>query len=132
MWQLLAEGSGINLITVVGYEDEIGEGQRARLALGLRSPLDPYWAQQLQQQLDTHGVPETEVRTYGNDVDVIYRKGFPWLPVIVAVILGLIVLAVLIVSWRFYKEAPVAFSALAILALVGLGALGIYLVRRET
>lgn len=132
MWQLIASGEGWNLASVVGYEDEVAEGQRGKLTLSLQNPLSPAIAEDLQSQLDAQGVTEAQVNTYGNNVDVTYRKGFPWLPVIVAVILGLIVLAILIVSWLFYKEAPLGFSLLALGGILFGAAALIYVVRRQT
>jgi len=132
MWLEIAEGSGINLATVVGYEDEVAEGQRAKLRLNLTNPLSPSVADDLQQQLDNQGVTDAEVITVGSSVDIIYRKGFPWLVVIVAVILGLIALAILVVSWQFYKEAPVQFSLLAVGGIIAATAVLIYVLRRPT
>jgi hypothetical protein len=132
MWQKLAEGTGFNLASVVGYENEIAEGQRGKLTLNLRSPLDPSWVEWLQQQLDSRGVTEGEVEAWGNNVDITYRKGYAWLPIILLIIAGLIVLAVLIVSWQFAKEAPIGFSLLTIGAIAAIVVGGIYLVRRQT
>lgn len=132
MWQKIAEGTGLNLGSVIGYEDEVEEGQRARLTINLRSPISTSVATDLQQQLDYRGVGEAEVSTYGSNIDITYRKGFPWLGIIVGVIIGLIALAILVVSWQFYKEAPVGFSLLALAGIVVAVATTIYIVRRGT
>lgn len=132
MWDLIAEGPGYALATIVGYEDQVAEGQRARLSLSLTNPLSPDIASQLQSQLDAQGVAEAQVSTSGNNCAITYRKGFPWLAVIVAVILGLIALAILIVSWQFAKESPFTFSLLAIGGILVAAAAVIYLIRRPT
>lgn len=131
MWSQIAEGSGINLITAIGYEDQVDEGQRARFSLSLRNPLSPEIASELQSQLDSEGVTEAQVSTYGNNCDITYRKGFPWLVTIILIILGLVVLAILIVSWQFSKELPVQFSVLAIGGLALATAALVYVIRRR-
>jgi len=53
---------------------------------------------------------------------VSWRKGFPFLPVIVGIILGLIVLAILIIGWRLFKEViaviPEPFQGLAVSGII--------------
>ncbi len=114
MWTLIADGVGANIAILPTYEEQVPEGGRGKITLGLHNPLDPAVAQQLLDQMVAQGIPDAEVNTYGSNVDIIYRKGFPWAAVIVALILALVVLAILIVTWRFYKEAPVATSLLLV------------------
>lgn len=131
-WQTVAEGSGKTLATIIGYEDQVAEGQRGRLSLSLTNPLSPNIANQLQNQLDAYGVIEAQVSTSGKNCDITYRKGFPWLAIIVAIVLGLMVLAILIVSWQFAKEMPVQFSLLALGALAAGAGLVVYLIRKNS
>lgn len=126
MWLTIAEGNILDIWTIVTYENEVNEGQRARITLNLRSPISQEISNELQQQLDKQGVTDAEVSTRGNDMNIIYRKGFPWAVVIVGIIVGLIALAILIVSWRFAKEAPIPYSlTMVALALGAAAVLGI-------
>lgn len=105
MWKRIAEGtSAASLTGLKDYEDEIAEGQRGRLFINLRTPAPSSIVLALQEKLQDAGVLDAEVFSSGNDLEIRYRKGFPWLVVIVAIVLGLIVLAVLIVAWQFYGE----------------------------
>ncbi len=131
MWSQIATGSGYNLVTVIGYEEEVDEGQRGRLSLSLTNPLSSSIVSELQTQLNAQGVAEAHVSTYGNNCDITYRKGFPWLAAIVAIVLGLTVLAIVIVSWQFAKELPVQFSLLAIGGLALATAVLVYVIRRR-
>jgi len=128
IWQQVAAGSPLNLNSVADHENQVGEGQRARLVLQLRLPLSQSKAGQLQRELDSHKVTEAKVTTSGNDVNIVYRKGMFWVPLILVLVLAL---AILIVGWRFYKEAPAAFSALMLCGIALAIAATIYLLGNE-
>ena len=122
-WEKVASGGLLDATDIEKYEAYIGEGQRALLELALRAPAPDYIVAELQSQLQHHGVREAQVTTGSPLLRVSWRKGFPFLPVVVGIILGLIVLAILIVGWRLFKEvaevvpAPVITGGI-ILALV--------------
>lgn len=105
MWEQIASGSGVAGLGSVGrYDEELAEGQRGKLSLTLKSPAAPNIVRELQERLDKAGVLDAEVTPTTPGLDIKYRKGFPFLAVIVAAVLGIIVLAVLITSWQFFKE----------------------------
>lgn len=104
MWKQVTQGeSATSLHQLEGYEEAIDEGQRMRLDLNLRITPSVDIVETLQNTLQGRGMPAT-VQALGNTIRVTARKGFPWLVILVAAVLGLIVLAILIVSWQFFKE----------------------------
>ena len=116
-WEQIASGGLLAATDIERYEASIGEGQRALLELDLRAPTPDYIVSELQSQLRKAGVREAQVTTGSPLLRVSWRKGFPFLPVVVGIILGLIVLAILIVGWRLFKEIiaaiPDPFKGLA-------------------
>lgn len=105
MWEQVTYGeSAASLHNLENYEDTIAEGQRMKLDLNLRMAPSGDIITMLQDKLQSAGMPAT-VQASGNAIRIIARKAFPWLAIIVTAVLGLIVLAILIVSWIFYKEA---------------------------
>ena len=121
-WEQIASGGLLDARDIERYEAYIGEGQRALLELDLRAPAPDYIVSELQSQLRKAGVREVQVTTGSPLLRVSWRKGFPFLPVIVGIILGLIVLAILIVGWRLLREIfeviPEPFRGLAISGIV--------------
>lgn len=104
MWKQVTRGEdATSLKNLEAYEDTIAEGQGMRLDLNLRTSPPGDLIETLENKLQGAGVPAT-IQVSGNTVRVITRKGFPFLAVIVGAVLGLIILAILIVSWMFYKE----------------------------
>jgi len=104
-WELITSGGIINAAELVNYEQQyVGEGQRARLELDLRMPVSQDIANQLQNELKQRGVAGVSVRTGSPLLIVEYRKGFPWLAVIISAILAIAVLAILIIGWRIFRE----------------------------
>ncbi len=104
-WEQIASGGLLDATELGGYEETyIAEGQRGLLQLDLRLAVSPSVANLLQSQLQQRGVSEAQVSTDSPVLNISWRRGFPWLAVIVAIILGLIALAILIAGWRFYRE----------------------------
>jgi len=136
-WEFVAQGNVIDLANLGQYEGELPEGCFNRLELDLRLPVSDWIAQTLEDQLRSAGVPDVTVTTASPILRVYFRKGFPWLAVIAAAVLGLIALAILIVGWRLYKDVsgdlPPPIPQMALIALLVLGAiLAISVVRRKT
>jgi len=104
MWEQIAEGTMAELKDASTYEDRVGEGQRGCLQINCRYPIPPHEGTRLQSVLDALGVAEAKVGVSGSTLSVTYRKGFAWLPVIVAAILGIVLLSVLIASWLLFRE----------------------------
>lgn len=106
VWKRIASGDGVaSLRDLPQYEESIAEGQRQKLSLSLRTAVSPSVLEALQSRLEQAGVAEARVEGTGAGMDITFRKGFPFLAVVVAAVLGLIVLAILIVGWQFFKEA---------------------------
>jgi len=121
-WEQIASGELLDARDIERYEARINEGQRALLELKLRAPAPEYIVAELQSQLQKAGVWEAQVTTGSPLLRVSWRKGFPFLPVVVGIILGLIVLAILIVGWRLLKEViaviPEPFQGLAVSGII--------------
>jgi hypothetical protein len=126
-WELLANGSLLDARHIAQYESKIQEGQRALLELDLRAPLPPGIVTELETKLRERGVKEIQVSTASPLLRISWRKGFPFLSVVLAIILGIVILAILIVGWRLFREvagvvpAPVLTSGLIlVIAIVAL------------
>jgi len=123
MFELVASGSLWDLSSLGSYESQLNEGDKGLLELDLTVPVSAGVAQELEDQLKQAGVAGVRVTTASPLLRIYFTKGFPWLAVIAAIILGLVVLAVLIVGWRLYKDVfpvppPWPVSAALIIALV--------------
>ena len=113
MWQEVKSGGYLDLVNLKNYEESLDEGQKGRLNLSLRYTLPQSVAGELQNRLKQTGVEDARVIAAGQKVSVEFRKGFPWLAVIAATILALVVLAVLIIGWTLFKEiVPVGLQPL--------------------
>lgn len=86
------------------YESLLAEGDRGLIELDLRLPVSQGVASELETKLRQAGVEDVRVATASPLMRIYFRKGFPWLAVIAAAILGIIVLAILIVGWRLFKD----------------------------
>jgi len=124
-WQEVAEGSFWQLADLRQYEPYFEEGERGLLELDLRLPVSEDVAQQLEDKLKEAGVAEVKVTTASPMLKIYFKKGFPWLAVIAAITIGLIVLAILIVGFRLFKEVP---GAVPLFAIAGLGILALLVI----
>ena len=118
MWQELASGTGVDIISAAVHEHKVEEGERARLVVGLKNPIDSQTAEGIVRHLSAKGVEELSVKTSGKTVDISYRKGAAWLAVTIA---GIVLLAIVVVSWRFYREmstSPIGWVAIASISIV--------------
>jgi len=126
-WQELARGGLLDASKIESYESYIGEGQRGLLELTLRAPVPSFALEQLRSELVKARIKEVQVTTGSPVVRISWRKGFPFLPVILMILLGIVALAILVVGWGFFREiaevipkpiiAGGAILALAVLAL---------------
>lgn len=103
-YQLVKSGGFLDLVNLRNYENYFEEGQRGRLDIDLRYAVTQSVAGELQNRLSQAGVEEARVVTASPQLKVYFRKGFPFLAVIAAIILALAILAVMILGWRLYKE----------------------------
>ena len=123
-WEQIVSGGLLDARNIERYEAYISEGQRISLELDLRAPAPDWMVAELQSQLQKAGVREAQVTTGSPLLRVSWRKGFPFLPVVVGIILGSIVLAILIVGWRLFREvaevvpAPVITGGIILILVV--------------
>lgn len=127
-YELITSGGFSDLNHLYNFEGYIDENQRGKLVFDLRAPISGANANILYNQLVDHGVEDASVTTSGNTLTVGFRKGFPWLAVIAAIILALAVLAILIIGWRLYRELfpeglPTSVNVALVGALIVLGIL---------
>ncbi len=131
-YELITAGGILDLPRLGEYETSMDEEELGLLELDLRLAVSPSISAELESQLQQAGVVDVRVTSASSMLKIYFRKGFPWLAVIAAIILGLIVLAILIIGWRLFKELPVGFqpiAGVAILLLIVLG--GVILARRQ-
>lgn len=125
MWQRVSQGTIVNLNNVTYDEiNYVEEGQRARLVLNLRIPVDSSITNAVLSQMRSRGVTDAAVSAPGSTMEVSWRKGFPWAAAVIAIIIGLIVLAILVVGWEFYKDVADDIGPIAGVGLT-VGGLGI-------
>ena len=132
MWEQVATGSFLDAGELGNLEvSNIAEEQRGLLQIDLRSTVSQSIVDNLQRQLVQRGVTEAQVSTSGQMLNISWRKGFPWLAIIVVAVL---VLAILIIAWRLYREVVQALGptggSLFILAVLGLAVAGSFALRR--
>ena len=124
-WVTVAEGSNTDLFNLSQYEEKFAEGQKGLLRLDLRVPAPAEAIGTLEERLRAAGVADLQLSSYGSTIDIRFRKGFPFLAVIAAVVLGLIVLAILVVGWQLFKETEtptqigIIIAIIAVIALIG-------------
>lgn len=126
-YELLASGGILDAAQLSQYENSLEEGDRGLVELDLRLPVSQSLAGELENKLKQAGVEGVRVTTASPMLRIYFKKGFPWLAVIAAIVLGIVILAVMIVGWRLFKEIvpeglqPLVGGLGAIL-LLGLGA----------
>ena len=132
-YEFVASGGILDVTQISQYESCLGEGQRGLVELDLRLPVSQSVAAELENKLKQAGVEEVRVTTASPLLRVYFRKGFPWLAIIAATILGIVALAVMIAGWRLFKDVvPEEWQPLAGgLGLVLLLALGVVIVARR-
>lgn len=121
MWEEVASGDPIEFVSgLEAYDKLVPEGSWAMLRLNLTLPVTEGVAQTIEDALVAAGVPDVSVKTASPVLKIYFKKGFPWLPVIVGVIVPLlIVLAITVVSWQLFKEVGPTNATLLILLAVG-------------
>lgn len=125
-YKLMASGGLLDVAQFSQYESYLGEGDRGLVELDLRLPVSQGVASELENKLKQAGVTDVRVTTASPMLRIYFRKGFPWLAIIAATVLGIVILAVMIVGWRLYKEVipeelqPLV-GGLGLLLLIGLG-----------
>ena len=85
-------------------EERIDEGQKMKIVFQLRFGLPDWGIGELNNQLSMQGVTEGYAEEDGQNINVYARKGFPFLAVILAIILAIAIIAILIIGWEIYRE----------------------------
>ena len=129
MWEELASGGVIDLYSGMQYYEQfIPEGSRVLCRFNLRQALSPSAVDDLQERLEAAGVEDVEVTTGSPILDISFTKGFPWLAIVIGIVL---VIAVLIISWKLLlwieEVAPgatklIVWGALGLVGVLLLGA----------
>ena len=129
MWEEIANGGVIDLYSGMQYYEQfIPEGSRVLCRFNLRQSLSPSVVDDLRERLEAAGVEDVEVTTRSPILDVSFTKGFPWLTIVIGIIL---VIAVLIISWKLLiwieEVAPgstrlIVWGALGLVGVLLLGA----------
>ncbi len=101
-WRTIATGEK-NILDIPSYEGNMTEGATGLLELNLSSMPAPETILDIEDQLSFIGVTNLKVITENNKISIYFKKGFPWLAAIVA---GIIILAILIVTWRLFEQIP--------------------------
>ncbi len=113
-WEEFASGTNIN--DIAGYESQVPEETRAMLELQCKVPVPSTNISWLRNSLSWAGIQDLNVSSSGSIIRITYRKGAFWIPLIISLI---IVLAIVIIVWRFYREVadvigPIPATALLI------------------
>ena len=132
-WQEVAEGDALDLINLGQYESQLNEGSSNLLQLALRLPVSQGVADDLENLLREAGVEDVRVTIGSPILNIYFKKGFPWLAVITAIILASLVVAALVISWKLFTMVPKAAIPFLILAgIATVTVVGVYWIRRET
>ncbi|MDD5061498.1 MAG: hypothetical protein PHN44_04350 [Candidatus Marinimicrobia bacterium] len=128
-WEYVGTGGVVDIGRLDKYESSIPEGSKFQVRLALRTSVSQSVVTEIKRQMVARGVTDADATAAGTTMTITARKGFPWLAVIAAIILAVIVLVAIIVSWSIFKEiiptgAQGALTAVIIIALAVL-ALGI-------
>ena len=125
-YEFIASGGLLDATQFSSYESRLAEGDRALLELNLRLPVSQGVANELESKLKQAGVKDVRVTTASPLLRIYFTKGFPWLTVIAAIILGILMLVIMITGWSLFKQVmpkeliPVV-GTLGLVVLIGLG-----------
>jgi len=127
MEKLIASGTKGNLKSIENYESQFAEHQEGTLKLNCSTSFGlGSIAAGLNSALEIAGVQMPEpVKTEGKTIVIRFRKGFPWLALIVAAIIGLSVLYIILTNWELFKSVAPAIPWLIVIGVLAL--LGVYL-----
>ena len=104
MWEQVVDGGLLDLSELSYLDGFLAEEQRGKLEIDLRQAIPESIVTELRNRLASYGIPDLRVYSSSPMLTIEYRKGMPWIPIIVGAILGLIALAILVVGWRFFRE----------------------------
>jgi len=126
MWKEVAEGGLVDLYSGMSiYEQSIPEGSKVQCSFNLRQSLSPSAVNELEERMQDAGVKDVRVTTGSPVLNVFYTKGFPWLVIVIGIILAI---AFLIIAWKiliWVEEVAPGYTKVLIWG--GLGIVGILL-----
>lgn len=130
-YELIASGGIIDVLQFSQCESLLAEGDRSLVELDLRWSPPVGVASELENKLRQEGVEDVRVTVASPMLRIYFRKGFPWLAVIAAIILATIVLLVLVTGWRIFREVvPEPLQFPVALLVIGIAAVGIALAQK--
>ena len=121
-WEQVTSGDKAGgLSSLPNFEEQIAEGQRTKIDLTFSSDVLQEITDNVRDALLARRIP-AEVTASGNTVSIVTRKGSPWLAVIAVALIGIIILAILLVAWKLWKEvvavAPQPLLIIGITAII--------------
>jgi hypothetical protein len=119
-WELIASGDRSNLNTLPSYEADLAEGQDARLDFKFVTYVPSFQVDSLRNSLSMAGVTNLRVVSAGNTIQIFYTKDPWWVPVIIIAVLAL---AILIISWLFFRNVESTTGPIGGILLLAGGAL---------
>jgi len=130
--ELVGTGNALQLMNLGEYEGRLEEGDRGALELDLRLPVSDGVARELESRLIQAGVTDARVVTGSPLLRIYWTKGMPWLAVIAAVIVGLIVILILVLGFRLFREVVAVIPPVPLtIGLIALSVLGIMVLSRR-
>jgi hypothetical protein len=100
-WEEIARGTNANLDQVAYYENMVPENNRARLDLHTAAPVPTFQMDALRNSMVAAGVTEVQMTGSGSLLQITYRKGAFWIPLIIALVAAL---AIVVMLWILFKE----------------------------
>lgn len=134
---LIADGNRNNLGRLQSYESHFDEGDTGKISLNC---ITSYGLGEVRNLLSTAlkranvNMP-APVKVSGKKILITFKKGFPFLAIILAAIIGISVLYIIIKNWELVKQvAPTVLSAankiLPYLPYIVVGVVGIVIVSK--
>ena len=122
-WALVGQGGVTDIGSLSAYENAIPEGSTFQVRLALRTTVAQSIVNEVKSQMIAHGIADADASASGKTMTITGRKGFPWLAVIAAIILAILVLVIIIVSWSIFKKVVPAGLQGTIVTLLIVGAI---------
>jgi hypothetical protein len=110
-WEEIARGTNLNEIS--GYEDQVPEGKHGRLDLHCKLPVPSTDIDWLHNSLTWAGIEDLHISSSGTTIQITYRKGMFWIPLIIT---ALIILGIAIMLWILFKEVVAKIGSFGLMA----------------
>jgi len=104
---LVASGNKSTIWHLGDYEGRFAEGEKGIVTLKLSGTAGEGMVRMLQASLDFAGVEQWRpVEETPGRLRIYFSKGAPWLAIILAIIVGLVILWLILVGWELEKIIP--------------------------